>query len=258
MVIDQMNPFLYKAAVKGNVEDYHEALRQMPEEEARRRQVTPKGNTVLHVAAIHGHKHLVEEILKEVEDDDAVMSLLFAKNNRNQSVLHCAAEKGYSRRCEGHGFAQGRANGVFEGGKVIGWRGSEFEYPANDDGETPIYIAAELQFHDCLVEMLNTCKKPTYDGPLGRNALHAAIISGLGNILIKVKSTQEFISLEYTQSLLEKNICLCKEIDKSGWTPLHYAIKIENDKAAHMILERKTSAAYICGGTVMSGQQHST
>ncbi|XP_031102026.1 protein ACCELERATED CELL DEATH 6-like [Ipomoea triloba] len=273
MVLDQMNPVLYKAVVKGNVEDYHEALEQMPEEEARGRQVTPKGNTVLHVAAINGHKHLVEEIL---QDDDAAMSLLFAKNNRNQSALHCVAEKGYAgvvsvifsaiKKHKDLESAFGRVRemiemkddvkdtalhkavrmGHLEVAKLLIQEDPEFEYPANDDGETPIYIAAELRFHDCLVEMLNTCKKPTYGGPLGRNALHAAILSGLGNIS-KVKSTQEFSS-ECTQSLLEKKMCLCEETDKSGWTPLHYALKIENDKATCMILERKTSAAYICAG----------
>ncbi|XP_019183789.1 PREDICTED: serine/threonine-protein phosphatase 6 regulatory ankyrin repeat subunit B-like isoform X2 [Ipomoea nil] len=280
-----MNPVLYKAVVKGNVKDYHEALRQMPEE-ARRCQVTPRGNTVLHVAAIHGHKDLVEEILDEVQDNDAAMSLLFAKNKRKESVVHCAAEKGYGgvvsvifsaiKKHEDVESAGGRVREMIEMTdyvkdtalhkavrmghlqvvKLLVQEDPEFEYLANDDGETPIYIAAELQFHGCLEEMLNTCRNPTYGGPLGRNALHAAILSGFGYTKISksVKilfweyhiesSCEEFVT-ECTKSLLEKKICLCEEIDIFGWIPLHYAAKNNNDKAARMILERKTSAAYI-------------
>ncbi|XP_019183740.1 PREDICTED: ankyrin repeat and death domain-containing protein 1B-like [Ipomoea nil] len=212
MVIDQMNPVLYKALVEGNVEDYKAV---MPEE-ARRRQVTPKGNTVLHVAAIHGHKDLVEEILKEVEDDyDAAMSaLLFAKNRRNESVLHCAAEKGYDGvvsvifsainkkpRGDVESGAVGRVRemiemmddvkdtalhkavrmGYLKVVKLLIEEDPEFEYTANDAGETPIYIAAESQFSDCLEEMLNTCRKPTYGGPFRRNALHGAILSSISD-----------------------------------------------------------------------------
>ncbi|XP_019183787.1 PREDICTED: protein ACCELERATED CELL DEATH 6-like [Ipomoea nil] len=128
----------------------------------------------------------------------------------------------------------------------------EFKYLANDAGETPIYIAAEMQFHDCLVEMLSTCTKPTYDGPLGRNALHASVLSGLGYTKISVKipflEYRGEFATECTQSLLKNNICLWEGTDKSGWTPLHYAIKIENDKAARMIIEREASAAYTPAG----------
>ncbi|XP_031102681.1 protein ACCELERATED CELL DEATH 6-like isoform X1 [Ipomoea triloba] len=135
----------------------------------------------------------------------------------------------------------------------------EFEYLANDDGETPIYIAAELQFHGCLEEMLNKCIKPTYVGPLGRNALHAAILSGFGYTKIsksikilffeyRTKGSRGEFATECTKSLLKKKICLCEQTDIFGWTPLHYAIKNKNNKAARMILKRKTPATYICAG----------
>ncbi|XP_031102023.1 serine/threonine-protein phosphatase 6 regulatory ankyrin repeat subunit A-like [Ipomoea triloba] len=283
-VIDQMNRDLYEAVVKGNVEDYHKALGQMPEE-ARRRQVTPKGNTVLHVAAIHGHEDLVKRIL----EDAAMSSLLFAKNKRNESALHCAAEKGYDgivsviiSATKHHGDVEspgGRVKemiemkddvkdtalhkavrmGHLEVARLLIQKDPEFEYLANDDGETPIYIASELQFHDCLVEMLSECKNPTYGGPLGRNALHGAILSGFGyskisNLIqtVAFPYTNGEFATECTHTLLEleleKKIGLCEKTDMFGWAPLHYAIKIENDKAVRMILEKKASAAYICAG----------
>nr|GLL38114.1 ankyrin repeat-containing protein ITN1-like [Ipomoea trifida] len=36
--------------------------------------------------------------------------------------------------------------------------------------------------------------------------------------------------------------------DDSGWTPLHYAIKMGDNETGHIILERNSSAAYISAG----------
>ncbi|XP_031103940.1 protein ACCELERATED CELL DEATH 6-like [Ipomoea triloba] len=287
MGFDRMMPALYRAAVEGKHEDYYEALRQTAMTVADN-QVTPSGNTVLHVAALHGQKQFVENIL-ETEEDRVASSMLFSRNNKDETVLQCAAEKGYADivsliitatkkykdvelgvgvtkmigmrdKVKDTALHKAVRMGHLEVVKLLVKEDSEFEYHANDDGETPIYIAAELQFHGCLVEMLNTCKKPTYGGPLGRNALHAAILSGIGytNISKSVKilfleyrtesSCREFAT-ECTQSLLEKKMCLCEEIDDFGWSPLHYAVKIYNIKAARMILERKPSAAYIYAGS---------
>lgn len=41
---------------------------------------------------------------------------------------------------------------------------------------------------------------------------------------------------------------MCEEIDNAGWTPLHYAVKMCNVEVVGMILEKKTSAAYIHAG----------
>ncbi|XP_019189184.1 PREDICTED: protein ACCELERATED CELL DEATH 6-like isoform X2 [Ipomoea nil] len=221
MVIHHMNPVLYNAVVKGNVEDYHEALRQMPEEVIRF-QVTPKGNTVLHVAAIHGHIDLVEQILEE-----EVQDLLFVRNNRYESALHCAAEKGYDgvvsvmfnaiKKREDVESKGGRVRemiemrdsvkdtalhkavrmGYLKVVKLLVEEDPKFVYLANDAEETPIYIAAESQFNDCLKEMLNTCKKPTYSGPWRRNALHGAILSGISDGPLS-KAERSRLNYDYT------------------------------------------------------------
>ncbi|KAM0970112.1 hypothetical protein ACFX14_018210 [Malus domestica] len=57
----------------------------------------------------------------------------------------------------------------------------EFLYPADGDGETPIYLAVERGYRDLVYKMMNTCKNPVYKGLNGRTALHdAVIINGKG------------------------------------------------------------------------------
>ncbi|XP_031101574.1 ankyrin repeat-containing protein At5g02620-like [Ipomoea triloba] len=215
MAIDRMMPMaLYRAAVEGKEDDdddeyYFEALRQPA---AGVTTTAYGGNTVLHVAALHGQKQFMDKILilAETEEDYHRMScMLLARNKNGETVLHCAAEKGYADieslvisatkilyykdveigvgvremigmmdNVKDTALHKAVRMGHLEVVKLLIQEDPEFEYFANDAGETPIYIAAELQFDECLVEMLNTCRKPTYDGPLGRNALHAAVLSG--------------------------------------------------------------------------------
>ncbi|XP_019183720.1 PREDICTED: ankyrin repeat-containing protein At5g02620-like isoform X2 [Ipomoea nil] len=231
--INRMLPDLYKAAVEGKPDDYYEALRrmesykpsgdggepddyyevlrQMEADGVGRLQVTPTGNTVLHVAALHGQKHFVERLLADRED---TYPMLLAKNHKNRTVLHCAAEKGHAEIVSviinnvtkkaiesGVGVRElirmvdivgdtalhkAVRMGHVEVVKLLVREDGEFEYPPNDTGETPIYIAAESNGEDpllktygeCLAEMLERFEKPSYGGPLGRNALHAAVLAG--------------------------------------------------------------------------------
>lgn len=55
---------------------------------------------------------------------------------------------------------------------------AEFEFPVNKAGETPLYLALQLQSTKCLIEIFNNCTRPTYGGPFGRTALHGAVCYG--------------------------------------------------------------------------------
>ncbi|XP_031102024.1 protein ACCELERATED CELL DEATH 6-like [Ipomoea triloba] len=295
MGIPHMKPALYRAAAAGTLEDYHEALRQMTAEGAEDCQVAPNGNTVLHVAVLHGNKHFVEEILEEqMAHAAASWSMLFARNNKNETVLHCAAEKGYAdivsvliKAIKEYEDAESGVGvkemiqmtddvmdtalhkavrmGHLEVVKLLIEEDNEFLYPPNDAGETPIYLAAESHSFYCLEKILETCTNPTYGGPWGRNALHVAILSPgipttswemlmrslksvLGKSLKSILLGHHAAKAECIQLLLEKKISLCEMIDEFGWTPLHYAVQLRDDKTVGMILEKKSSAAYIRAG----------
>ncbi|CAN6699861.1 unnamed protein product [Malus baccata var. baccata] len=52
----------------------------------------------------------------------------------------------------------------------------EFSYSTNDAGETPLYLAVERGYDHYCLQILEGFKNPTYEGPNGRTALHAAVI----------------------------------------------------------------------------------
>ncbi|XP_019231886.1 PREDICTED: ankyrin repeat-containing protein At5g02620-like [Nicotiana attenuata] len=72
-----------------------------------------------------------------------------------------------------HMAARGGLIGVV---KFIMKEDPEFELSANNAGETPLYLAVEKGLVECSRAILESCKKPTYDGPCSRTPLHAAII----------------------------------------------------------------------------------
>ncbi|XP_031105668.1 serine/threonine-protein phosphatase 6 regulatory ankyrin repeat subunit A-like [Ipomoea triloba] len=254
-----MDPSMYKAAVKGKAEDWFILQQKAWEFKSN---VTPKGNTVLHIAARHGHTYLVQKIL-EVCDD----ALLCAQNKKNETALHIAAKEGHTHvvsaliryaktrpelesgiavremlrmsNSDGdtalHMAALGGHRGVVKQRGVVkelATEDDEFEFPGNKMGETPLYLAALLNFHDCLSDMLNIGRKPAYGGPLGRTALHAAVIS---------KST------DCVKALLAKESGLGEVGDIYGWTPLHYAAKFCDDEGIIVgeIVGVKSSLAYL-------------
>ncbi|XP_019192904.1 PREDICTED: protein ACCELERATED CELL DEATH 6-like [Ipomoea nil] len=252
-----MDSALYEALVEGNEEDVDESLWYKMEQHGGR-QVTPKGNTILHIAALYGHLHFVQKILEKHS------SLLCVPNKKNETALHIAAREGHSgvvsalincakarpelesgigardmvRMMDGDkdtALHKAVRKGHLEVVKLLVKEDPEFEFGANEAGETPLYIAAELQFHECLVQILNNSHRPVFNGPLGRTALHAAII-------------HRGSPKDSTKLLLEKEASLCEVGDNWGWTPLHYAIRLHNEKAVEEILQVKSSAAYIPAG----------
>ncbi|KAF3653401.1 putative ankyrin repeat-containing protein-like [Capsicum annuum] len=142
-----MDSTLYNAAMRGNIGDANFLLSDhLKRDEENGYQVTPKGNTVLHVAALYGHSHFAAEVLK------ITPALLCCQNKKNETTLHIAANEGHTED-------------------------PEFEFPPNQAQETPLYLAAESGFHDALINILESCKKPTYvAGPSNRTPLHAAVI----------------------------------------------------------------------------------
>ncbi|XP_059317479.1 protein ACCELERATED CELL DEATH 6-like [Lycium ferocissimum] len=246
-----MDPTLYNAAAEGIIVDADFILAdQLQRDEENGYQVTPKGNTVLHVAALYGQSGFVGQVL------EITSALLCCKNKKNETALHLAANKGHSEvarvllRAAGEGNKETLMRMTDDDGDTAlhkavrsGWvdtvrllvkEDPEFEFPANKAGETPLYLAAESGFVDCLLEILRSSIKPTYGGPCGRTALHAAMIQKHSDC---------------ATSLWQWNKSLCEESDQWDWNPLHYAVKRGLKLVVREMLRWKKSLAYIQAGS---------
>ncbi|CAL4980236.1 unnamed protein product [Urochloa decumbens] len=82
----RMSPALYKAATQGNVASLRQPVD--PEDPSILSSMTPQLNTVLHLAALHGHAEFACEVLEKIE------LLLVARNDDGDTPLHLAAKAG--------------------------------------------------------------------------------------------------------------------------------------------------------------------
>ncbi|PHT49118.1 hypothetical protein CQW23_13326, partial [Capsicum baccatum] len=131
----------------------------------------------------------------------------------------------------------------------------EFEFPPGRY-KTPLFLADKSGFHDALINIMESCKKPTYAaGPSNRTPLHAAVIQehkgsendwttaihiaaseGGVNMINKIlyhcpdcwdtlnRKKQNALHVdEVVRFLLDSNKCdnLVDELDRGGNTPLH-------------------------------------
>ena len=141
-------------------------------------QANIKGETPLHIAARYGHAAIVAVLIEcaraghqDLENgvnNAAVQKMLEMTNNEKDTALHEAV----------------RGNHL-EVVKRLIEEGPDFSYSRNDAGETPLYIAVERDYKDVAFHILDKCKSPAHDGPLGRTTLHAAVIwSHQGNVYV--------------------------------------------------------------------------
>ena len=188
-----MDPKLYKAAADGNIDALH-LFDDIPNQE------TPKGNTVLHIAAQFGQAELVDKILIQWPSPS---SLLQQPNKKGDTPLHLAAREGHLTAVKNLIAAAKQLLGgaadcevmlrmTNEEGdtalheavryhhskvvKLLIEEDTEFSYGANSDGNTPLYIAADRGFRDLVQVILDKFSSPAHGGIKGRTALHAAVI----------------------------------------------------------------------------------
>ncbi|KDP42441.1 hypothetical protein JCGZ_00238 [Jatropha curcas] len=183
-----------------------------------------KGETPLHIASRLGHEDIVEFLIdraKTIRDEQNDIEI--GAEAARQMVRMISVEKDTAL----HEAVRNNHIGVV---RILTREDPEFEYLANDVGETPLYLAAERGYDDIVTHILQTCTSPTYDGPFGRTALHLAVINK---------------NLAMTRKILERNRNLTKEVDEQGWTPLHHASHSCNLPIVQLLLQFDKSTAYI-------------
>ncbi|XP_068344008.1 ankyrin repeat-containing protein At5g02620-like [Pyrus communis] len=193
-------------------------------------QQNESGDTALHIAARYGRADIVKALLLAtqtyyqgdleqgcaISSEDALLQeqkLIKKTNKKKDTALHEAVRFNYFR--------------------VVGIlikADPEFSYSANDAGETPLYLAVERGCSACCVAILEGCKNPTYEGPNGRTALHAAVIRN-----------DEVM----TRALLKSDRTLAKAADEPGCIPLHMAAHFGHFTMVRQLLECDNSTAYV-------------
>ncbi|KAF3625669.1 putative ankyrin repeat-containing protein-like [Capsicum annuum] len=228
--------------MRGNIGDVNFLLADhLKRDEENGYQVTPKGNTVLHVTALYGHSHFAAEVLK------ITLAMLCCQNKKNETALHIAANEGHTEvvrvllaHTEDHNIKEKLMRMTDAGGdtalhkavwsqhldvvKLLVKEDPDFEYPPNHVQETPLYLAAESGFHDALI----------HHCPSNRTQLHAAVIQEHRDCI---------------RSLWRWNKPSCEEPDLWGWNSLHDAVKLGLEDIVSDMLAWKKSLVYLPTGS---------
>ncbi|KAK3206485.1 hypothetical protein Dsin_020531, partial [Dipteronia sinensis] len=180
-----------------------------------------KGETLLHMAARHGHadvaKYLLQECKEPYQNDQELgikntRQMLQMINEAKDTALHEAVRYNH-----------------LDVVKVLTVEDRELPYDANNAGETPLYLAAERGYVEVLKEILSTCISPVDHGPNSRTALHATVIRN---------------DIGTTTLLLNDKRIMKSEQDQEGWTPLHLAAHLGYIVILKKLLNKDRSAAY--------------
>ncbi|CAL9027358.1 unnamed protein product [Prunus brigantina] len=198
-------------------------------------QQNESGETALHMAAKHGLAEIVKLLIQTAKahrcEDLEHGTAAFALSSSSEEEAACwkifirtpSKEKDTAL----HEAVRFKHLGVVE---ILIREDPDFSYPPNVAGETPLYLAAERKYKALFYEILRTCKHPTYQGPNGRTALHAAVIYG---------------DEEMIREILNKKNDLAIVTDEKGWTPLHYAASYGHASIVIQLLKTDKCSAYM-------------
>ncbi|KAJ0244494.1 PGG domain-containing protein [Hirschfeldia incana] len=215
--------------------------------------VTPHNNNLLHIAAKHQRLEFAAAILA------LRPSLLLGENNNGDTPIHVAAGVGSfqvlkllvnsaSSDIENRGITKqllrntnkqkdtalnvALKSGHVDVAKFLVEQDKGLLDMANNNNESPLYLAIERGLFDIADYILATSPSVSGIGPKGMNALHAAVDS-------------DIVTTVFLTKLMETRPEMMKEVDSMGWTPLHYSVWLGKVEITRLLLQQDSSAAYI-------------
>ncbi|XP_021316343.1 ankyrin repeat-containing protein At5g02620 isoform X2 [Sorghum bicolor] len=211
---------------------------------------TPRGNTCLHISAMHGHAGFCMDAMA------LNRSLLSAVNNDGETPLVAAVRGGRTSttslapsflRCyrdlhlsEAILKQDKQGNNALHHAIRSGHRELALELIAaepalskavNKYDESPMYIAVMRNYKDVSEKLLEIPDSAHLGGTNGHNALHAAVRNGTAAIAKKIVETRPALAL--TEDKIRKA------------TPLHQAVLWDKVDVLRVILEHDRSLGYV-------------
>ncbi|KAI9195864.1 hypothetical protein LWI28_018855 [Acer negundo] len=193
------------------------------------------GETLLHMAARHGHRDVAKYLLEECKNtpyqnqyDDQEKGITPTRrmlqptsHDAKDTALHEAVRYDH-----------------LDVVRLLTEEDRELTYEANAVGETPLYLTAERGYTELLKEILCNCSSPGDHGPYDRTALHVAVIR---------KDEDMVDTLLRAETKIHKS-----KLDQKGWTPLHFAAHFGYIEILRKLLSKDKSAAYKAGNGRMT------
>ncbi|KAJ4818588.1 Ankyrin repeat family protein [Rhynchospora pubera] len=217
-----MDTWLLKAAVSGDSNELKKMVSQDPN--VNLLGTTPQGSTCLHISSIFGHEEFFKEVLARNE------SLLSRVNSYGETPLIVSVKSGhislattllekYKERKLSEVILNSDINGdtalhhaIRHGHKNLALQLIKTEpnlsQRVNNYNESPMYIAVMRGFVDVFKQLWES-DRSSHKGPYDDNALHAAVRNA---------------NIEIIEAIMKKRPELAKEKNKSGHTPIQYAV----------------------------------
>ncbi|KAG2318232.1 hypothetical protein Bca52824_021354 [Brassica carinata] len=177
------------------------------------------GDTPIHVAASVGSFQVLQLLVNsanlDIENRGKTKQLLRTTNKQKDTALHVALKSGH-----------------VDLAKLLVEQDTGLLDMANNNNESPLYLAIERGLFDIAEHILATSPSVIGTGTKGMNALHAAVDS-------------DIVSTVFLTKLMETRPEMIKEVDTNGWTPLHYSVWLGKLEITRILLHQDSSAAYI-------------
>lgn len=244
-----MDPEIYKAAANDDPDGLKDILERdsLP---AIIDQISPVGNTVLHIAAKFGRERNVKILIERYP------SLIHEKNSKGDTALHVAAKAGHERIADALVYSQRRVTNESSSSEDAGGR-SRIYYTKdeqlisleNEDGNTALHEAFIYRRQAAVARLLNVDRKLWFHlNNEGKSPLYLAVEAGCRvgvEIMLGYPMNnqwrEEFTSSNSPSSHGDDYL----DEWRKGKSPVHAAIAARNEDILYAILERDSQFIHL-------------